>query len=133
MTDEHGLGDHLGPALDRILGDLTAVPLPRVEPSHWQDWTGAESAVLWGSDGSSTGVWLDSTLAPAEQVVMLAEQVQEWVFEALCTARRPTNWPRCPAHPDNHPMAPRLTDGAPTWCCPISGHAVAEIGRLGSR
>ena len=54
MTDERGLGDLLGPALGRILRDLTAIPLPRAEPSDWQDWPGAESAMLWAADGSGS-------------------------------------------------------------------------------
>ncbi|WP_296601912.1 hypothetical protein [Nocardioides sp.] len=130
MSDERRLGEHLGRALDRILHDLTDIPAPRVEPSDWQDWPGAESACLWAPDGSGTGVWLDTALPPAEQVVHLADQVQEWAVEELCAARRPTNWPRCPEHPDNHPMTPVVVDSRATWCCPRSGRAVVEIGRL---
>lgn len=130
MTDERGLGDHLALALDRVLRDLTGLPAPRVEPSDWQTWPGAESAILRTPDGSGVGVFVDPALAPAEQVVQLADQVQEWAVEELCAARQPTNWPRCPVHPDNHPMAPVLVDGAASWCCPRSGRAVVEIGRL---
>lgn len=134
MSDERGLGEHLGRALDRILRDLAGIPAPRVEPSDWQDWPGAESAYLWAPDGSGRGVFVDPALAPAEQVVQLADQVQEWAVEELCAARQPTNWPRCPDHPDNHPMAPAVAqgvgEGVAAWCCPRSGRTVREIGTL---
>jgi hypothetical protein len=132
MDDKGGLGAHLAPTLDRIFRDLVGIPLPRVEPSDWQSWPGAESALLRATDGSGMGVWLDTALTPVEQVVHLAEQVQEWAVEELCAARQPTNWPRCPDHPDNHPMAPIVTGGIAAWCCPRSGRAVVEIGRLAS-
>lgn len=130
MSDDRELGEHLAWALDRVLRDLTGLPAPRVEPSDWQTLPEAESAYLRLPDGSSTGVFVDAALAPAEQVVQLADQVQEWAVEELCAARQPTNWPRCPDHPDNHPMAPVVVDGRATWCCPRSGRAAVEIGQL---
>ena len=125
------MGPHLAAALAPVLRDLEAcaAPIPRVEESDWQDWPGAESAMLWDVDGSAAGAWVDTTLTPAEQVAMLADQVQDWAVESV---RRGTssNWPPCPDHPANHPLGARVVDAVATWCCPASGRAVVPIGSM---
>jgi hypothetical protein len=116
--------------LDRILADLRTggAPVPRVEPSTWQDSVPAQSAELWADDGSGSGVWLDPGLPPADRVAHLADQVQEWAVEELCRQRLPTNWPRCPAHPQNHPMQARVVDGRAAWTCPAGAAGSWPIG-----
>lgn len=127
----------LGQALDRVFGDLaaTGVPVPRVEESAWQPWQPSESARLLAASGASgasgaRGVWVDLTLTEVEQLAMVADQVQEFVVEDLPSHQLPTNWPRCPEHPDNHPMAAVVQDGRAVWACPASGRPAAEVGGL---
>jgi hypothetical protein len=125
--------NHLHRALAPVLHDLeaTGAPVPRVEGSDWQDWPGAESALLWSADRSGAGVWVDTDRSDAEQVAMLADQAQDWVVEELARAGS-TNWPPCPDHPDNHPLTAGVHHGTASWSCPTSGRVVSEIGRLGA-
>lgn len=123
----------LARAVAAVLRDLRATdrPVPRVEPSDWHGAARAASAMLWSTrDGSGQGAWVDTTLAQHEQVVMVADQVQEWAIEELAASRRPTNWPRCPEHPSTHPLKAAAHDGLAVWQCPRSGRPVSEIGRL---
>ena len=68
----------LNRAMMRLLHDLdvTGAPTPRIEESDWQDYESAESAFLRSEDNSGMGVWVDTNLPEAEQVAMLADQVQ---------------------------------------------------------
>lgn len=68
-----------------ILADLAAPSgiEPRVEEQEWQDHPNSASCSLVGPGGSSTGVWISLGQPLVAQVVMLADQVQEWAVEAL--------------------------------------------------
>ena len=126
-----GMGVHLIRALALVLHDLeeTGGPVPVVEVSDWQTHPGAESAFLRSVDQTGMGVWVDTGAPLAEQVVMVADQVQEWAVEERAM-RRATNWPRCPEHPENHPLTAVATDETAVWTCPASGRAVCGIGQL---
>lgn len=123
----------LNRAMMRVLHDLdvTGAPTPRIEESDWQDYKSAESAFLRSEDNSGMGVWVDTNLPEAEQVAMLADQVQEWAVEELASTGRSTNWPQCPHHPRNHPMTASADGGTAMWTCPKSRRQVSEIGLLG--
>ena len=123
---------HLSRAMALVLHDLevTGAPVPQIEEGGWHDYPGAESAVLWAEDRSGMGVWVDSGVSEAEQTAMLADQVQEWLVEELCRIGRATNWPPCPEHPHNHPLAAVVQEGRARWTCPRSGISVGEVGRL---
>lgn len=130
------MNDHLSRALAPVLADLeaTGTTPPAVVPSAWQDWPTAESAYLRSQDGTGVGVWTDTVLSGPQQVVMVAEQVQEWAFEEQSRRGRPTNWPRCEEHPLNHPLEPALHGHAAVWRCPGTQRPASQIGRLsGSR
>ena len=126
------MNDHLDRALARVFHDLeaTGVPVPRVEPADWQTHEPSESAVLRTTDGSGAGVWVDPSLPAAEQVAMVAEQVQEIVVETLPWQHRPANWPPCPEHPANHPLAPVARGGVAMWVCPQSSRPSCEVGAV---
>ena len=121
---------HLASAMTLVIHDLkeTGAPVPLVEESDWQDHPGAESAMLRSSDFTGMGVWIDTGASEAAQIAMLADQVQEWVVELA--EPRVTNWPQCPEHPKNHPMAAVANGNTATWVCPKSKRQVSEIGRL---
>ena len=87
------------------------------------------------ADGTATGIWREALTVPepvtaATAVVILADQLQEAVIEALWGAGLPAAWPRCPQHPRSHPLAPRLVLARPAWCCPVTGFEADEIGHL---
>lgn len=110
--------------------ETTGAPLPRVEDSDWQTSPGKESAFLRSEDGSGMGIWVDPDLPVNDQLAMLADQVQEWLIEELWQRGQPTNWPRCPEHPDNHPLTAAVRRGRATWACPSSEGSASEIGSL---
>jgi hypothetical protein len=56
----------------------------------------------------------------------VADQVQEWAVEELCSVGKPTNWAQCP----EHPLAPVVSEGRAVWTCPKTGNVVAKIGHL---
>lgn len=132
--DTPGVNIHLGRAFARVVRDLeaTGVPVPRVEPADWQDHRTAEPAYLWSASGSGMGIWVDTALAEADQVAMVAEQVQEFMVEELPGLHLPSNWPRCPGHPENHPMTALVQDGKAHWSCPATRDPVVEVGALTS-
>ena len=85
--------------------------------------------MLWGHDGGGMGVHVVPAAQTFEQIASLADQVQEWVIEELW-GQGPTNWPRCPHHPNTHPMKALAHDEVATWVCPVDNTFVAVIGSL---
>jgi len=116
-----------------IARDLMAggIPVPRIGPTSWQTYEPSESVMLFVDDGSGTGVWVDLDMSEAHRLAHLAEQVQDWAVEELARLRRPTNWPVCPAHPDNHPLEAAVEDGRAVWVCPAGDGVSVPIGGLG--
>ncbi len=123
----------LARALVRVLHDLTTTgsPLPEVDDVEWTGHPGDASAYLRSPDGSTVGIRVDLGEPDAEQLASVADQVQEWAVEELWSSR-PTNWPRCPHHPDTHPLQAAVLDGGAWWTCPQGGGRVARIGSLGA-
>lgn len=112
-----------------VLRDLELTGIsPRIEDVDWADDPEVSSAMLWGATGG-TGVWLSRSAPEFERVAMLADQIQEWAIEELWIAA-PTNWPRCPRHPDSHPMKATTLDGAAVWTCPRDQVMVCRVGQL---
>ncbi|GAA1585752.1 MULTISPECIES: hypothetical protein [Kribbella] len=89
-----------------------------------------DSLWLLSGDDCRTGLLAFRDLPAAEQVVQVAEQVQDFVHEELCRLGLPVTWPECPDHPASHPLTPALSGGHPSWQCPKSAQPVAAIGEL---
>jgi hypothetical protein len=124
-------------AVDRLLNivlhDITATsaPEPTVEHHHGiDDDERFESVMLWSPDGTGASAYVDHAGPPGEALARLADQVQEWVIEELSRTLGPTNWPRCPAHPDTHPMGAVTKGGIGVWACPVDGGPTCAIGSL---
>ena len=66
----------------------------------------------------------------AEQVVQLADQVQQWAVEALWSAKYFGGVARVPGAPWFAPAGCRGADGQAVWSCPEIGTVVAAIGEL---
>jgi hypothetical protein len=118
-------------ALDPVLRDIrsTGVPEPDVRDGDWADDGDNASAFLWSRDGSGVGVRVGLAGSEADRVVQVADQLQEWVIEELW-GHAPTNWPRCPHHPDRHPLQASARDRSAVWVCPAGGTAFSPIGSL---
>ncbi|WP_305787226.1 hypothetical protein [Symbioplanes lichenis] len=110
-----------------VLRDVAATyPLPvRVDRDGDIDWI-----TVAGGDGRA-GVRSDEALPPAERLAAVADQVADWLVEALPGAGRPAVWPGCPRHPGTHPLRPQMAGGEAVWACPAGGDVVAAIGSLG--
>jgi hypothetical protein len=72
-------------------------------------------------------------LTPAEQIVELADHVQDWTVEALnAAALSDAAWPECPRHLNSHPLQATLVAQEPTWVCPRDQTVLGRIGELSS-
>ena len=119
-------------ALAPVLADLAATCRVSLDVRD-EDWGSplGPAAMVWEPDDSGTGISIVSGEPVAEQVVSVADQVQEVAIEALWTERLPVTWPQCPLHPETHPLEAAVTEGPAIWRCPRSGTVVAHIGALG--
>lgn len=131
-------------ALETVLHDLRAegALLPRVSVAA------GYGLMLHGPDGSGHGVRWPESGSAADRLANLADQVQEWAVEALWLAGVSAVWPRCPEHPNSHPLLATVGVGAggeagatggpevevdaeaAIWTCPKSGAVVARVGEL---
>jgi hypothetical protein len=123
----------LAEALAPVLRDLesSGSVIPEVRENQWSDVEGQATAMLHSPDGSGQGVSVMAGESPVQQIASVADQVQEWAVEELCSVGRPTNWPQCPKHPSTHPLAAVVRADRAVWTCPATGRPVCEIGQLG--
>lgn len=119
MTDE------LAAALAPVLRDLARPDGVRLEV---RDDPRVGHVQVFGPDGSGMGIWVELGAPAAEQVVFVADKVQEWAVEALWSLGRSATWPQCPHHPDSHPLTAVERDGRAVWVCPVLGDEIREIG-----
>jgi hypothetical protein len=123
--------DVLARALAPVLRDLrsTGIAEPRIEDTDWADDPGYPSVMLWSPAGNGMGLQVERAAPEAERVGSVADQVQEWAIEELW-GRAPTNWPRCPHHPDAHPLRVSTSHAVAVWVCPVDDIPVSQIGGL---
>jgi hypothetical protein len=123
----------LAEALAPVLRDLesTGSVIPEVRDDQWPGIEGQATAALRSPDGTGQGVSAMTDESLPQRIASVADQVQEWAVEELCSVGRPTNWPQCPQHRSTHPLAAAVRDGRAVWACPATGLLVKEIGQLG--
>ncbi|HEY6481075.1 MAG TPA: hypothetical protein VIZ00_13665 [Streptosporangiaceae bacterium] len=123
----------LAGALAPVLHDLrtSGSVLPEVRDQQWDGIEGQATAYLYSPDGSGQGVFVMTGEPLPQQIASVADQVQEWAVEELCSVGRATNWPPCPQHPGSHPLSPVAQGSQAVWTCPATGLAISEIGQLG--
>ncbi len=80
--------------------------------------------------GFAIQLQVPKTLSRQEQIVQVADQVQDWTVESLSRQGLPATWPECSEHPGSHPLRPALSGRSPVWECPRTGHTIAVIGSL---
>jgi hypothetical protein len=127
---DSALADALAPVLRDLANSGSVRPVVRDG-----GWSGSEeqvTAMICSGDGSGQGIFAMTGEPQADWIASVADQVQEWVVEELCSIGRPTNWPRCPQHPDSHPLSAIVQEGQPVWVCPTTGRVICEIGQLAS-
>ncbi len=124
----------LAEALTPVLRDLanSGSVIPQVRDHQWSDFEGQVTAMLFSPGGSGQGVSAMTGEPLPQRIASVADQVQEWAVEELCSIGRPTNWPQCPQHPRSHPLSAVVREGRAVWSCPRTGFVAAEIGRLGT-
>ena len=129
--------DRIAPALEealaRVLQDVRATIPERVsvQPGNWGSIDDQLTAWLAPPVGGRVGVWIRASDGTAEQLVRLADQVQDAVVPTLWSLGRSATWPTCPWHPTGLPVKPGLVNGEPWWSCPDRDRPVAPIGSLG--
>ena len=114
-------------ALEPVLDDLTAVHPSLIRlgdgPITW-----GVNVWLWDGDGSGVGLSLDHGLDDVDAIVNVADQVQDFVVEALWAIGASATWPSCPLHPDTHPLRPARVADRAVWECPRTGDELSAIG-----
>jgi hypothetical protein len=122
----------LAEALTPVLRDLanSGSVIPDVRDDQWSDLEGQVTVMLFSPGGSGQGVFAMTGEPLPQRIASVADQVQEWAVEELCSIGRPTNWPQCPQHPDSHPLSAVVREGRAVWNCPRTGHVAGEIGQL---
>jgi hypothetical protein len=123
----------LAEALTPVLRDLeySGSVIPEVREDQWGGIEGQATAALRSADGCGLGVSVMTGESRPQRIASVADQVQEWAVEELCSVGRPTNWPQCPHHQSSHPLSAVVRDGRAVWACPATGRLVSEIGQLG--
>lgn len=117
--------------IGHVVRDVSSSGLgePRIEESDWDDDPQVLSAMIYSArDSTGQGVSVRGDLTRANQLVSVADQVQEWVIEENGPTN--SNWPQCPWHPNNHPLAAQLVGDQGVWACPVLNTPVAVIGEL---
>ncbi|BCW60278.1 MULTISPECIES: hypothetical protein [Micrococcaceae] len=117
--------------INRVLRDVNSSGLtePRVEVVAWDEDPQAISAMIYSTrDSTGQGVSVRANIPGADQLASMADQVQEWVIEE--NSHTTSNWPQCPWHPNNHPMAAQLVGDQAVWACPVLRTPAAIIGEL---
>jgi hypothetical protein len=119
-------------ALAPVLRDLesTGSVVPAVRDGNWSGIPGQLTGNVSGPDGFGQGVFVMAGEPVPEQIASVADQVQEWAVEELCSVGRSTNWPPCPQHPATHPLAAVVRGDDAVWICPKTEVVVGQIGRL---
>jgi hypothetical protein len=107
--------------------------MPRIDESGWDADPDVVSAFIIRPSGYEWGIRLQLTLPAKEQLVNLADQVQEWQVEELWAAGRSATWPECPEHPNSHPLSAVLHNDDAVWICPKNRHMICQIGELRGR
>jgi hypothetical protein len=84
---------------------------------------------IWELDagGDSAGCGMGRDDSP-EARVQLADWLQEQFFAETRGAWGEAR-PECPSH--SHPAVSKELNGEAWWICPVDGHRVGQIGRLG--
>ncbi|PIM70670.1 hypothetical protein CTU88_19180 [Streptomyces sp. JV178] len=116
-------------ALAAVVRDLRAQCSVRPEVREDEDGSGV---VLYAPDGSGQGVWAEADGRPGVVTAEVADQVQGWAVGALWAAGEPAVWPRCPAHPDTHPLEAAVERGTAVWRCPRGTATAVPVGELPS-
>jgi hypothetical protein len=119
-------------ALVPVLADLSSATalIPGFEDVDWPV-EGAVGTMLFLQGAGRAGVSITKSAERADQVVSLADQVQNWAVEALSGSGRSPIWPECPEHPDSHPLRPIGRSGTALWVCPVSHDEISAIGSFG--
>jgi hypothetical protein len=128
------MNDDLRRALDVALSDVRRSGFEDVKVID-SEWGRApiQTGALLASPLGQVGVSILFEQSPADQLVAVADQVQDFVHELiLLPAGRPVVWPECPIHPGSHPLtAVDDEELGPAWRCVPSGRTLARIGELG--
>ena len=122
------LEEAVAPVLSDVESSGSVIPDVRDEP--WSAIAEQVTAMLYSADGSGQGISARPADPLPERIASVADQVQEWVVEELCSIGRPTNWPQCPQHPESHPLTAVERMGRAVWACPMTASVVSEIGQL---
>jgi hypothetical protein len=120
--------DDVARALRLVVRDLESADVPAPAVTWVEEWM-----TLGFPDGSVHGTDLSQATQQAEVLERMADMVHEWVVEEMWSWGRPSNWPRCGAHPDSHPMWVARIGSEVVWACPTGDAPPIPVGSLPER
>ena len=117
-------------SVEPVMRDLfrAQVDAPAFDDNDWIGDREYASCMMWGADGSGSGLSVRRAASLEERVAQAADQVQEWAIEDQLWGSAPTNWPPCPHHPATHPLQASVAGSRAVWVCPADHSVVAPIG-----
>ena len=95
------------------------------EPDGYDAW----QSTIWGGSGGGTGISVPLGVSLQEQLVAVADQIQEIVIEELWYSGHSASWPECPIH-GGHPLKPVIAGPDAMWECPSDHTKLFMIGEL---
>ena len=120
--------------LPPILRDLAATCAARFEIGDVEVVTRATamevSFAVTTPLGSDTHETFLGTGRPPQDIVDLADRMQDVATDALWFEGVSNIWPECPEHPASHALRPTVAADRPAWQCPLTREIIAEIGSL---
>jgi len=125
------LRDTVAPVLDDLAA--TGMMLPDILEEAHED-RGVDAVYGWvlEPDGMGCSIQILKGVSLADQVAMLAEQIQELVADRLDDSGLSIQWPRCPEHPSDrrHRLVAEVREASAVWTCLESGNVICTIGSL---
>lgn len=120
-------------AVESVMKDIrtTGAPMPVFENLSEEGDFENTPVFLRSSDGTGHGLVILAGARDQEQLVSIADQVQDWVIDELVDGV--SNWPPCPIHPMNHPLKASVSNERAAWICPTNATEIAIIGGLSSQ
>lgn len=129
LSDDFADLSELVEVLRRDLDGPDAV-LPTLTITRQAALAGHAGIALTSPGASPQVVLINIDASAGQQLVALANGVQDWEVEELARLGRSAVWPQCAVHPNTHPLNVELIAGQARWLCPKSPSYSWRVGDL---
>lgn len=124
QSRDGGVGDQLHEVAGGVKGGCVAGPFDSMRLC-----SGDGSGKRSDQAGHAAG-HLDGACKPRDLLPVVDAERASLAAVARSGCRDATNWPRCPRHPDSHPMKVSTRGATAVWTCPADEIVISSIGEL---